>query len=906
MKSISFIFKQHYFFPLFFLIFITPSYATCSTKHAVTGMLPYQNEAIKIGVVSGSLYARKIANGDFAYKIIEKPLKSCLGVETLIIQKPLAELLALAKSGKVDLIFDLAKSKERNQYLDYSISVSDEAPYIVSSNSLTNSLKSGQSIATLKGSAWIEMTKVFLESIGFENNIKLVGSISDLNKEPLFVSGSSHITNYHGFKMPISEIMGSHIAVIKSKSDILLPVINEIIEGIDKTQLEKEIIGFNNQYLSLSNATLQNGNDINVLMDFHLFPFYADKYNNLLIFNKYKNLADEIYGINLIDQDCHDDNCFKLYGDDVKMAIYDKEKLSDRWPTNSLGLVRIVLFKNTDINDVKRIGIMKEMPSDLRSPSKKYIEFLHQEEMVEYFMQGGIDAFISTNLDGKLLLAQNPGLNFTEEQLSFKSVVFLVPKEHPDSKALLSILNSLIEISNNTGYVAVDKHARELTLQSVIDGKKELRLRDFYSYIILSIIFVVYLYFVYKKVTVDPLTKLLNSSLMKKYHKKKSYNYITYISISNLESIKKVEGVEYANNVIKTFSSILVNSFPKVDKIFRLYGDHFVVFSKNSSVEILEYRLGILKNNSEKQKVIFNCGVKKMTCDIKLDLIASTEAMYANSLNDGALFYSYENSKEVQDYINKNVIKEVITQALKYKSFSVNFQPKFDLKLGVIYGAEALARLYVNGQHYSPAVFVNYLEKCGRVPELDYLILEKTIDFIKINNIYDVVFSVNVSSESIACETFKKKFRAILTENDMIKNLELEIIESIASEHKNAVISFITEIRNDFGVQISLDDFTTGNSSMILLSEFRFDCIKLDRSLFNAMHNNDKFKRSVKNLIKEIRNFSDDIVFEGIENEEDESLVIELGVNKVQGWKYSKPISPSDFMIMIIGENANL
>jgi len=898
-KSISFISKLHYLYPLLFLIFITPSYAGCSINNTVTGMLPYQNESIKMGVVSDSLYTRKVANGDFAYEIIAEPLRDCLGAKTLIIQKPLAELLALARSGKVDLIFDLAKTKERNQYLDYSINLSDETPYIVSSNSLMNNLKSGQSIATLKGSAWVELTQNFLESIGFKNDIKLVESISDLNKEPLFVSGSSHITNYHGFKMPISKIIGSHIAVIKSKSETLVPIINGIIESIDRTQLENKITDFNNQYLSLSNEKLQNDKYINILMDFHLFPFYGDKYNNLLIFNKYKNLADEIYGINLVDRDCHDMSCFKSYGNDVKMAIYDKEKLNGNRSTKSLGLVRIVLFKNTEINDVKRIGIMKEMPMDLRSPAKKYIEFLHQEEMVEFFMEGLVDAFISTNLDGKLLLAQNPGLNVTEEQLSFKSVVFLVPKEHPESKALLSILNSLIDISNNTGYVAVDQHARDLILQSVIDGKKELRLRDFYSYIVLSILFVIYIYYLYKKVTIDPLTKLLNSSLMKKYHNKNKYDHITYISISNLESIKKSDGVEHANKVIKVFSSLLVNSFSSSDKFFRIYGDHFVVFSKSSSVEILKYRLEILKRNSDEQRIIFNCGIKKMTSDIKIDLIASAEAMYANSLDESFLFYSYENSKEVQDYIDRNIIKDIISNSLKNNSFDVNFQPKFDLNIGCIYGAEALARLCVDGQHYSPQVFVEYLEQCGRIPELDYIILEKSIDFIRINSIYDIVFSINVSSESIMCKTFKKKIRNLLTKNKMLDNLEFEITESIHPEHKSEVIDFITEIRHDFGIKFSLDDFTTGNSSLIILSEFRFDCIKLDRSLFNAMHNNQEFKNSIKVLINEIRSFSDDIVFEGIENENDESLVLELGVSKVQGWKYSKPISPRGFMTLI-------
>ena len=882
-----------------FLILASLSVSACGINSAAADTYSRHHKTVKIGIVTDSLYTRKIDHGDSAYEIIEKQLIDCLSVKTVIIQKPLIELLALAKAEKVDLIFDLAKTIERNQYLDYSLRLSDEVPYIVSSYPLMNSLKAGESIATLKGSAWVDTTKAFLESIGFENNIKLVGSIADLNKEALFVSGSSHITNYHSFKMPISKVIGSHIAVIKSKSKMLLPVINHIIENIDKTQFKEDIADSNNLYLSLSSAQLQSGKYINVLMDFHLFPFYGDKYNNLLIFNKYKNLADEIYGINLIDRDCHDISCFVRYAHEVKMGIYDKEKLGGNYATKSLGLVSIVLFKNAKINEIQRIGIMKDMPEDLRMESTKYIEFLHQEEMLEFFMQGKVDAFISTNLDGKLLLAQNPSLKFIEEKLSFKSVVFLIPKAHPESKALLSILNSLIEISNDTGYVAVHQHARDLTLQSVIDGKKELRLRDLYSYIVLSVIFSIYLYYVYKKVTVDPLTKLFNSSLLKRHHNKNKYNYIVYISISNLESIKKSEGIEHANSVIKNFADIMMSSFLSVERSFRIYGDHFVVFSKSGSLGDLEKKLEILQSRASDKKIIFNCGVRKMTSEIKADLIASAEAMYANSLDDSRLFYSYEHSKEVQEYIDRNVVKDVINKALKDKSFDVNFQPKIELNKGRIYGAESLARLCVDGEYYSPQVFVDYLEGCGRIPELDYLILEKTVDFIRDNDVFDIVFSVNVSSESIICERFKQKVYALLTENNKVKNLELEIIESIVSEHQEEVVNFITAIRDDFGVKISLDDFTTGNSSMILLSEFRFDCIKLDRSLFNAMHKNDKFKTSVKNLIQEIRKFSDEIVFEGIESADDEALVIELGVSKVQGWKYSKPISDTSFMILI-------
>ncbi|QFI38749.1 EAL domain-containing protein [Moritella marina ATCC 15381] len=894
MKPIFYTFSPYVFYLLLFFIFLTPAYANCGLTAAVIDKSSYQNETIKIGLVSDSLYTREVANGSSAYEVITESIERCSGLNILIIEKNLIELTALAKDEKVDVIFDLSKTQLRQQYLDFSVKLSDETPYIVSNGPLLEQLQSGQAIETLKGSAWVELTEAFLASVGLSNPIKLVGSISELNKASLFVSGSSHISYYHHLKMPISTALSSHIAVIKSKSAALLPMINAIIGSVENIPSETG----NTQYLPLSSAELQNSKPVNILISFHLFPFYGDKYTDFLIFNKYKSLAEELYDIDLIAQDCHDDNCFDLYDDDVKMALYDPGVLEQNLATKTLGLVRVALFKNTRVNEVQRIGIMKSMPQDLHSIPAEYIEFSHQAELIESFKQGEIDAFISTDLDGRLLFAEDLDLNIIEIPLGLKSVVFLVPKLNSESNALLSILNSLIEISNNTGYVGMSNHTRDLILQSVMEGEMALRSRDFYSYIILSIILVICIYTYYKKVSIDPSTQLLNPNLMHKYHKKNKFNYITYISIANLESLKKSEGVEYSNNVIKIFAGIIKVCFSSGEKIFRLYGDHFVVFSKQDSIEKIQSLLVALKYNAQKKHIIFNCGIKEITTDMKSDLIASAEAMYANSLDDNCLFYSYEETKEVKEYINRNIIKDVINKALKGQLFDINFQPKFDLNTGQIYGAEALARLCINGTHYSPQVFVHYLEQCGRIPELDYMVLAKTISFIKINGFFDVIFSINLSSESIVCDDFKRDLRKLLTQNRMLENLEFEITESILPEHKHEVIAFITEIRRDFSVRFSLDDFSTGNSSLVMLSEFRFDCVKLDRSLFNAMHNNDTFILSIKVLINEIKKLSNEIVFEGIENERDESLAVELGVNKVQGWKYSKPIDQNSFITL--------
>lgn len=894
MQPIFYKFSPHLFYLLLYFIFITPAYARCGLT-TVIDKVNYDNEIIKIGIVSDSLYTRKMTDGNFAYEVITQSLERCSGMNTQIIEKPLIELVALAKAESIDVIFDLSKTKLRHEYLDFSAKLSDETPYIVSNGRLMEQLKSGLPIVTLKGSAWIELTKVFLASLGLSNPIKLVDSITELNKTSLFVSGSSHISNYHSLKMPISTELSSHIAVIKSKSSALLPVINAAIISIDNTSFET----INSQYLSVSTVKSLNGKRVNILINFHLFPFYGDKYNDFLVFTKYKSLAEKIYNINLIDQDCHDDDCFYSYENDVKMALYDPAALETHFTTKSLGLVRIVLFKNTRVNEIKRIGIMKSMPQDLRSISAEYIEYSRQDEIIKSFKQGEIDAFISTDLDGRLLFAEDPSLNIIAKTLALKSVVFLVPKSNNESNSLLYILNSLIDISNNTGYISIGNHARDLTLQSVIEGEIALRTRDFYSYVALSILFFFFLYTYYKKVSIDPATKLLNPSLMSMYHKKNKYDYISYISIANLENIKKLEGVEFANDVIKKFAHILRNNFSLSEKTFRIYGDHFVTFHEGSSLAKIDRELEMLKINAGKNQVIFNCGVKKITDNMKLDLIASAEAMYANSLNDNCLYYSYEESKEVEEYIDRNIIKDVINKALEDKSFDVNYQPKFDLNIGKIYGAEALARLSVNGINYSPQVFVDYLEQCGRIPELDYMVLEKTIEFIKVNNLFDIVFSINLSSESIVCADFKRDLRKLLAKNTFFKNLEFEITESIVPKHKNEVIAFITEIRNDFSVKFSLDDFSTGNSSLVILSEFRFDCVKLDRSLFNAMHNNNAFKCSIKILINEIRKFSDEIVFEGIESDRDESLVLEFGINKVQGWKYSKPVTKNRLIALI-------
>ena len=109
----------------------------------------------------------------------------------------------------------------------------------------------------------------------------------------------------------------------------------------------------------------------------------------------------------------------------------------------------------------------------------------------------------------------------------------------------------------------------------------------------------------------------------------------------------------------------------------------------------------------------------------------------------------------------------------------------------------------------------------------------------------------------------------------------------------------------DKGIKFYLDDFGTGYSNMERIMELPFDIIKFDRSLVIASDTDDRSEKMVENLANMFDDLNYSVLYEGVENENDEKRCIKMFASYLQGYKYSRPIpiiELSNFFSKIGGE----
>lgn len=226
-------------------------------------------------------------------------------------------------------------------------------------------------------------------------------------------------------------------------------------------------------------------------------------------------------------------------------------------------------------------------------------------------------------------------------------------------------------------------------------------------------------------------------------------------------------------------------------------------------------------------------------------------------------------------------------------------QPVFNIETKRFDTAEALMRLSLeNLGLISPTVFIPIAESRGYIHVLTKIILNKTCQTIrklvdggyKFNRI-----SINVSTPELKDKSFCNDINRILYDNGVPGYMiALEITES-QSEEDFLVLKERIEVLHEEGIQFYLDDFGTGYSNMERILELPFDIIKFDRSMVIASGQDERSERIVENLARMFSDFNYHVLYEGIENIDDESRCLGMSATYLQGFKYSKPIPIGQF-----------
>ena len=130
-----------------------------------------------------------------------------------------------------------------------------------------------------------------------------------------------------------------------------------------------------------------------------------------------------------------------------------------------------------------------------------------------------------------------------------------------------------------------------------------------------------------------------------------------------------------------------------------------------------------------------------------------------------------------------------------------------------------------------------------------------------------------------------------------------EVTESIGELGRDMVYKALAEFKK-LGYRISLDDFGTKYSNMDILSDVEFDVLKLDKSLVDGV-GNERNRILVESMIKCFHAIGVDTITEGVETEEQNRILRELGTDKIQGYYYSRPLPEGEFLALVSGQGEN-
>jgi len=249
-------------------------------------------------------------------------------------------------------------------------------------------------------------------------------------------------------------------------------------------------------------------------------------------------------------------------------------------------------------------------------------------------------------------------------------------------------------------------------------------------------------------------------------------------------------------------------------------------------------------------------------------------------------------------------LRDELNDALERREFVLYYQPIFELVSGRVAGFESLIRW----QHPErglilPFEFIGFSEKSGLIEVIGAWVLEEACAAAaRLAACCDAetpFMTLNVSARQLEAEDFIDRTQACLDASGVDPGrIKFEITESLLLGNPEHAASRLAELKM-LGVRLALDDFGTGYSSLSYLHRFPFDTLKIDRSFVMTMMRSSDSMEIVRCILGMAQGLMLDVVAEGIENEDELSLLADLGCSYGQGYHFARPLPEAEAFALL-------
>ena len=383
---------------------------------------------------------------------------------------------------------------------------------------------------------------------------------------------------------------------------------------------------------------------------------------------------------------------------------------------------------------------------------------------------------------------------------------------------------------------------------------------------------------------------------------------VMFCDLDRFKQVNDVYGHQVGDLLLAEVAGRLRSALRPEDTVGRIGGDEFVVVCEGLgdpreaallALRMQEHLVGPWRHGDLVFTPTASIGVA-VTSDPEadpVDLLRQADiAMYRAKDSGRARIETYDRTLD-EDLAGALTVQQRLREALADDGFVLHYQPVVLLGSGAVVGAEALIRMKdSDGELLGPDRFLPHAEASGLIGAVGDWVVDRALGDLARWEEQGIAIDVgiNISPSQLARSGFATALlQRIAAHATPPERILVEITETALMVEGTASSSALEELHGA-GVRIALDDFGTGYSSLSWLHRFPVDIVKIDKSFVQAMlrdHRRATVVRAVLDIADEI---GLGVVAEGVETEEQASVLRELGCEAAQGWLFGRPVPADD------------
>jgi diguanylate cyclase (GGDEF)-like protein len=378
-----------------------------------------------------------------------------------------------------------------------------------------------------------------------------------------------------------------------------------------------------------------------------------------------------------------------------------------------------------------------------------------------------------------------------------------------------------------------------------------------------------------------------------------------FIDLDNFKSINDTLGHGAGDELLRAVAARLDGVTRDADALGRLGGDEFVVISEALTLQVgpeliaerlldaLDQPFNLGADKETRVTVTASIGVAAGERIPAEELLRNADIAMYRAKWDGKHRYAVFESGMQHTMQNRMELEMDLREALENEEFLLAYQPTIDLHDMRPTGVEALIRWKhpVRGV-VQPNDFIPLLEETGMIVEVGKWVLEEACSQGAAWRAagYEIGMAVNVSGRQLDTDQLVADIEGALSHSDLDPAaLTIEITETTLMRNVEDTARRLAAIK-ELGVRIAIDDFGTGYSSLAHLQRFPVDALKIDRSFISGLQHNEEGETLMHTLVQLGKALSLETFAEGIEDQQELSLLQDEDCDKGQGFLFARPL----------------